>query len=114
MDAAIHQIRKVAAVDLRVGPNCLSSYLPRDSPVWLSAYYSDSPATATIVYMPDVADCRKPVVFPVALAIEGTPANDPTATPRLFPIGPVPRVGGKKQCPCGSGKQYRHCHGRLR
>jgi hypothetical protein len=24
----------------------------------------------------------------------------------------VPRVGGKRKCPCGSGKQYRRCHGR--
>ena len=25
----------------------------------------------------------------------------------------VPRVGRNEQCPCGSGKKYKHCHGRL-
>jgi len=25
----------------------------------------------------------------------------------------VPRVGRNDPCPCGSGKKYKHCHGRL-
>lgn len=25
----------------------------------------------------------------------------------------VPRVGRNENCPCGSGKKYKHCHGRL-
>jgi preprotein translocase subunit SecA len=25
----------------------------------------------------------------------------------------VPRVGRNEPCPCGSGKKYKHCHGRL-
>jgi preprotein translocase subunit SecA len=25
----------------------------------------------------------------------------------------VPKVGRNDPCPCGSGKKYKHCHGRL-
>ena len=25
----------------------------------------------------------------------------------------VPKVGRNEPCPCGSGKKYKHCHGRL-
>jgi preprotein translocase subunit SecA len=27
--------------------------------------------------------------------------------------GTVPRVGRNEPCPCGSGKKYKHCHGKL-
>ncbi|WP_345796000.1 preprotein translocase subunit SecA [Castellaniella sp. MT123] len=30
-----------------------------------------------------------------------------------MPAGAVPRVGRNDPCPCGSGKKYKHCHGRL-
>ncbi|WP_246796655.1 preprotein translocase subunit SecA [Burkholderia perseverans] len=29
------------------------------------------------------------------------------------PAGDVPRVGRNDPCPCGSGKKYKHCHGKL-
>jgi preprotein translocase subunit SecA len=29
------------------------------------------------------------------------------------PAGEVPKVGRNDPCPCGSGKKYKHCHGRL-
>ncbi|MGH6637639.1 MAG: SEC-C metal-binding domain-containing protein, partial [Polaromonas sp.] len=32
--------------------------------------------------------------------------------PKAIP-GAVPRVGRNEPCPCGSGKKYKHCHGRL-
>ncbi|NDH80352.1 MAG: hypothetical protein EBY70_09010, partial [Burkholderiaceae bacterium] len=25
----------------------------------------------------------------------------------------VPRVGRNDPCPCGSGKKYKHCHGKI-
>ncbi|EEO28450.1 preprotein translocase subunit SecA [Oxalobacter paraformigenes] len=28
-------------------------------------------------------------------------------------VNDVPKVGRNEQCPCGSGKKYKHCHGRL-
>jgi len=30
-----------------------------------------------------------------------------------IPGSDVPRVGRNEQCPCGSGKKYKHCHGKL-
>lgn len=30
-----------------------------------------------------------------------------------MPAGEVPKVGRNEPCPCGSGKKYKHCHGRL-
>ena len=30
-----------------------------------------------------------------------------------IPGGNVPRVGRNELCPCGSGKKYKHCHGKL-
>jgi preprotein translocase subunit SecA len=32
---------------------------------------------------------------------------------RAMPDGSVPRVGRNDPCPCGSGKKYKHCHGKL-
>jgi len=29
------------------------------------------------------------------------------------PAGNIPKVGRNDPCPCGSGKKYKHCHGRL-
>jgi preprotein translocase subunit SecA len=28
-------------------------------------------------------------------------------------VAAVPKVGRNEPCPCGSGKKYKHCHGRL-
>ncbi|MCX5591571.1 preprotein translocase subunit SecA [Alcaligenes endophyticus] len=30
-----------------------------------------------------------------------------------LPVDEVPRVGRNDACPCGSGKKYKHCHGRI-
>jgi preprotein translocase subunit SecA len=30
-----------------------------------------------------------------------------------IPANAVPRVGRNEPCPCGSGKKYKHCHGKL-
>jgi len=35
------------------------------------------------------------------------------ATAVAAAIGQVPKVGRNEPCPCGSGKKYKHCHGRL-
>ena len=32
---------------------------------------------------------------------------------RATPAGALPRVGRNDPCPCGSGKKYKHCHGKL-
>jgi preprotein translocase subunit SecA len=41
---------------------------------------------------------------PSALAMAMAPA---------LATGEVPRVGRNEPCPCGSGKKYKHCHGKL-
>ena len=33
--------------------------------------------------------------------------------PPALSAGSVPRVGRNEACPCGSGKKYKHCHGKL-
>ena len=33
--------------------------------------------------------------------------------PASAPTGEFPKVGRNEPCPCGSGKKYKHCHGRL-
>ena len=35
------------------------------------------------------------------------------ATPARTPDSAVPKVGRNDPCPCGSGKKYKHCHGKL-
>jgi preprotein translocase subunit SecA len=35
------------------------------------------------------------------------------ATAVATAVAQVPRVGRNEPCPCGSGKKYKHCHGRL-
>lgn len=55
---------------------------------------------------------------------EGTGAGDPAEDPesialraQQLPAGSaadgLPRVGRNEACPCGSGKKYKHCHGKL-
>jgi len=41
------------------------------------------------------------------------PGIDETAPAAGAPAGSVPKVGRNDPCPCGSGKKYKHCHGRL-
>ncbi len=42
-----------------------------------------------------------------------TPAVAPTTSRRGGPgAEPVPVVGGREPCPCGSGRRYKACHGR--
>jgi len=36
-----------------------------------------------------------------------------TTTDPATQVAPVPRAGRNDPCPCGSGKKYKHCHGKL-
>jgi preprotein translocase subunit SecA len=45
-----------------------------------------------------------------ALAAAATTSDKPKAAPFVKPIG---KVGRNDPCPCGSGKKYKHCHGKL-
>ncbi|MFM9888226.1 MAG: SEC-C metal-binding domain-containing protein, partial [Burkholderiales bacterium] len=45
-----------------------------------------------------------------ALAEAATTSDKPKAMPFVKAIG---KVGRNDACPCGSGKKYKHCHGKL-
>ncbi len=43
-----------------------------------------------------------------------TVVDEETINKRVAAVGgTVPRVGRNEPCPCGSGKKYKHCHGKL-
>jgi preprotein translocase subunit SecA len=48
---------------------------------------------------------------------EAPDAGDSSAIPQLAAAHPFtraePKVGRNEACPCGSGKKYKHCHGKL-
>ena len=44
----------------------------------------------------------------------GEPGGDEESAPQVQPfVRPERKVGRNEPCPCGSGKKYKHCHGRL-
>ena len=43
----------------------------------------------------------------------GGTASPPFAPASARPASPWGKVGRNKPCPCGSGKKYKHCHGRV-
>ena len=45
----------------------------------------------------------------VAITTDGTTSQQPP----FDKVGDVPRVGRNDPCPCGSGKKYKQCHGKL-
>lgn len=54
-----------------------------------------------------------PVATPVATPVGQTPPKSASApAPGPAATAPVRRVGRNDPCPCGSGKKYKHCHGR--
>lgn len=38
--------------------------------------------------------------------------NEPQSAPRPQPASAAPKIGRNDECPCGSGKKYKNCHGR--
>jgi preprotein translocase subunit SecA len=68
--------------------------------------------TDSSVPVPGPARAAGPVSRPAA-----GPAPGPRAAPAEEPHTPFvreqPKVGRNEPCPCGSGKKYKHCHGRL-
>ena len=45
--------------------------------------------------------------------VETTVDEDTVGRRLAVPDGTVPRVGRNEPCPCGSGKKYKQCHGKL-
>ncbi len=48
-----------------------------------------------------------------APAAAARPQGQRAAAAGAMGMGGVPKVGRNEPCPCGSGKKYKHCHGRL-
>jgi preprotein translocase subunit SecA len=47
-------------------------------------------------------------------ALAGSDAEEDGAKPAVQPVQrATPKVGRNDPCPCGSGKKYKHCHGKL-
>ncbi len=46
-------------------------------------------------------------------ALAPTDEGDRSVPPPQQPIHAEPKVGRNDPCPCGSGKKYKHCHGKL-
>ena len=38
--------------------------------------------------------------------------HDPSGPIKQEPVKVGPKVGRNDPCPCGSGKKYKHCHGK--
>ena len=61
------------------------------------------------------AACPRPVpARGVPISTRRRPPARPTGapSPAAAPTGPIPVVGPREPCPCGSGKRYKACHGR--
>ncbi len=52
-------------------------------------------------------------VAAAAVAVDATAGLVDDAMGGAAPAGDVPRVGRNDPCPCGSGKKYKQCHGKL-
>ena len=51
--------------------------------------------------------------YDAALSGEDPGLDEAAQATAAAPAGSVPKVGRNDPCPCGSGKKYKHCHGRL-
>ena len=45
--------------------------------------------------------------------VAAAPADGEAAAPTVRPLHAAPRIGRNDPCPCGSGKKYKQCHGKL-
>jgi preprotein translocase subunit SecA len=68
--------------------------------------------TDSSVPVPGPARQAGPVSHPAAGPGPG-PRAQPAAEPHTPFVREQPKVGRNEPCPCGSGKKYKHCHGRL-
>jgi len=76
------------------------------SPEQVEAAEAEQPALENVTYHHSDYDAALSGEDPgIAEAASGARA--------ATPAGAVPKVGRNEPCPCGSGKKYKHCHGRL-
>ena len=61
---------------------------------------------------PEQLDFRHEEVSALQEGDAGGEANASTPTERPY-VRETPKVGRNEPCPCGSGKKYKQCHGKL-
>ena len=89
----------------KVGELAKRSDLPFDQQILLASAADEG-----------LADLRSGVFpeeeLPMTPVTPATPATPATPPPPRIVTAPQPKVGRNDPCPCGSGKKYKHCHGR--
>jgi len=107
VDMTVETIRSVAdrpQAAGTIGKQLSSIVLPRDSSSSaIAEYHTEVPKP--VIYFPAVASS----VPGKQIAIADPEFGDAAGT---LPIT-FPKVGRNQPCPCGSGKKYKRCHGRL-
>ncbi|MEK6349126.1 MAG: preprotein translocase subunit SecA [Burkholderia sp.] len=61
----------------------------------------------------DAGEATAGAAVAAAVAADATAGLVGDAMAGMQPVGDVPRVGRNDPCPCGSGKKYKACHGKL-
>jgi preprotein translocase subunit SecA len=69
-------------------------------------------SAAPAVPQPAPASVPPPGVSAPPAGLRPAPVAGPAANAAPF-VRNLPKVGRNEACPCGSGKKYKHCHGRL-
>ncbi|MFC0400447.1 preprotein translocase subunit SecA [Paraburkholderia rhizosphaerae] len=72
------------------------------------ADYSDSNAATAVAVAPVAADAAATMIGD---AMSHAPKGGAAAAP--LPGDGIPKVGRNDPCPCGSGKKYKQCHGKI-
>ncbi|WP_246116099.1 SEC-C domain-containing protein [Trebonia kvetii] len=89
-----------------VGRQCMSVVISSDPTVQPTSRYHTSEVKAT-AYMPGIIDARggpHPVLAVMDASFGAVDETIPTV---------VPEVPRNRPCPCGSGRKYKYCHGRV-
>ncbi|HEX7080731.1 MAG TPA: preprotein translocase subunit SecA [Gammaproteobacteria bacterium] len=95
---------------------------PASDPSTLRAQHAEAPSLVAPPPPPAGAPLGAPRPRPAmagagAAAMRPAPAGMQRAVPAAEPVAPYVRgerkVGRNEPCPCGSGKKYKQCHGRL-
>lgn len=89
-----------------VGHQCMSVVVPSDLTAQVTSRYHTSEAKATS-YMPGSIDARggpHPVIAVMDASFGAVDKTIPTV---------VPEVPRNRPCPCGGGRKYKYCHGKV-
>ena len=98
----------LSRVEIRRPEDVRAAEAPRPAPGSLSFQHAQPPGLAQAAPRPPEGQ-----VSPAATAGQPRrPAAVPAAPVELF-VREQPKVGRNQACPCGSGKKYKQCHGRL-